>query len=187
MTANSTRARDMTHVWRLLGVLVVGAVLFNAARMVLVPDTFGDDGPYRAAALGELGDAKAATIPPDSRCLACHEDVGEERSGAAHEAVRCYHCHGLATQHVAEATAAADKPDVKLTPAAAWDLDFDTEQDLYNTKHRKACLVCHEKVIGMPKDFQQIVVDAHLKEEEPENPQDPAVCAECHEGHDTAP
>ena len=184
---NRLFSRDTRHVWTLFGLLAVGGLGFLLVRGWLVPDTFGATGPFRGAVLDELKAKWEPTIPADSVCLECHQDVGEERREALHKVVRCYHCHGLGTEHVKEAQAQKANPSAKLTPAAKWDLNFLTSQDLYNTKHQKTCTVCHEQVVGMPKDFRQIVVTTHLEENEPEDPKSPEVCSECHEGHDTAP
>jgi hypothetical protein len=184
---NTVFSRDTRHAWTLVSLLVIGGIGFTVARPFLIPPTFGDTGPYRAAVIGELKTKWEPLVPADKVCLDCHKDVGEERMEALHKTVRCYHCHGLGTEHVALARKAKNDPSIKLPKAAEWDLDFNTKQDLYNTTHKKACLVCHETTIGMPKDFAQIVVATHLEENEPDEPKSPKVCAECHEGHDTAP
>ncbi|MEN9578491.1 MAG: hypothetical protein RJA70_1500 [Pseudomonadota bacterium] len=184
---NTLFSRDTRHVWILLGLLAVGGIVFKVAKGAAVPETFGDTGPYRAAVLDELKAKRDPLIPADRVCLDCHKDVGEDRMEALHKTVRCIHCHGLGTEHVVQAKKAKDDPSIKIAKAVAWDLDFNTKQDLYNTTHKKACLVCHETIVGMPKDFAQISVKAHLEENEPDDAKSPAVCAECHDGHDTAP
>jgi hypothetical protein len=184
---NRLFSRDTQHVWLLAGVLAVGGLGFKVAQGKLVPKTFGDTGPYRAAVIDELKAKWEPIIPSDAQCLECHQDVGEERKEALHKTVRCYHCHGLGTVHMQEAKKAKDDPNSKIAKAVQWDLNWLTTQDLYNTKHLKSCTVCHETVVGMPKDFKQIVVVDHLKENEPENPKSPEVCSECHDGHNTAP
>lgn len=180
-------SRDGQHLVVLAGLLVVGGVAFKVTTLQLVPDTFGDQGPYRAAALGELSGKKRLLMPSDAQCLSCHADVGEERKDALHKAVRCFHCHGVGTAHMEETRKAEGQPGATYRPAEQWDGNFLTKQDLYITKDRKACLVCHEAIVGMPEDMQQIVVVEHLKEEEAEHPEKADVCFECHGGHDTAP
>ena len=178
---------DSRHLVVLASLLVVGGLAFKVTTRQLVPATFGEKGPYRAAALDELKAEKPPLIPSDALCLECHAEVGQERAEALHKAVACYHCHGLGTQHVAEARKAKGTPGASYRPAEPWNGDFLTKQDLYNTKNRKVCLVCHEKVVGMPAEFSQIVVAKHLEEEAAEHPESAEACFECHEGHDTAP
>jgi uncharacterized protein with PIN domain len=183
-------SRDNRHLVVLGSLLAVGGLVFKVATTQLVPKTFGDKGPYRAAALDELASKKPMTMPSDAQCLSCHADVGEERKEALHKEVACFHCHGVGTQHMEEArkvAAAGGAPSTAYRPAEQWDGNFLTKQDLYVTKDRKACLSCHESVVGMPKEFSQIVVLEHLKEEEAEHPESATVCSECHDGHDTAP
>jgi hypothetical protein len=198
---------DSRHLVVLASLLVFGGVAFKLGTRQLVPDTFGDKGPYRAAALEELKNSRPAVekgagflgqdklvrvpkhplIPSDAQCLACHAEVGEERKEALHKEVNCYHCHGVGTEHMAQATKAKEAGVEYKSNVQQWDGNFLTKQDLYNTKDRKACLVCHEQVTGMSEDFSSIVVEQHLKEEEAEHPEKVDVCFECHEGHDTAP
>ncbi len=184
---NRLFSRDTRHAWTLLGLLAVGGLGFKLLTSLLVPESFGATGPYRADAIPMLQKKYEPIIPADSQCLKCHAEVGEERKEALHKTVRCYHCHGLGTKHMQEAAAHEKDSSVAITKAAQWDLNFLTKQDLYNTKNKKACLVCHEKTVGMPTEFAQIVVKEHLDENEPDEPKSPEVCSECHEGHDTAP
>jgi hypothetical protein len=123
----------------------------------------------------------------DATCHECHEDVKEERAESLHQSVRCFHCHGVGREHVAQARRAAETPDAEIDPAQEWDGDFMTDIDLYVTNNRKTCLVCHESKVGMPADFRQIVVAEHLEEQGASEPESVEVCFECHDGHDPAP
>ena len=178
--------QDTRHLRILFFLLIVGGVGFLVIRSLLIPDSFGEQGPFRSVALAELA-TPPSVIQADSVCLECHQDIGDEREDALHVSVSCIHCHGLAREHVAQARKAVDSPDVTIPPAQEWDGDFMTTIDLYNAKDRKACLVCHETVIGMPEDFAQITVAAHLEENEAEDRERPDVCYDCHGPHDTAP
>jgi len=126
-------------------------------------------------------------LQADKVCLECHTDVGEERAESLHKAVRCIHCHGLALEHVAVARKAAESADVSVPGAEEWDGDFLTSLDLYVTQDRATCLACHESRVGMPADFQKIVVAEHLEEMGASEPASRETCFECHGGHDTAP
>ncbi|MFQ5730530.1 MAG: hypothetical protein ACE5KM_01115 [Planctomycetaceae bacterium] len=179
-------SRDARHLWIMLFLVAGGGAGFLWIRGQMVPETFGQQGPYRAAALDEIA-AKPSVLPADAVCLKCHADVGKERAEALHKAVRCFHCHGLGRDHVAQARKAAKSPDIAVAPAGKWDGNFLTPIDLYITKDKATCLVCHEARVGMPEKFKKIDVAAHLKEQEAEEPKSRETCFECHGGHDTAP
>lgn len=182
--------RDTLHLWILATIVVVGGVAGFFARQQLIPETYGDKKGryvvYRAAALDEIK-AQPSVWIEDQQCLNCHTEVHDEREGTLHETVACYHCHGRGKKHIEEALLAQKDDSVEITPAEEWDGDFLTKVDFFNANNRKACLVCHESTVGMPKDFKQIVVDKHLKEQEAYEVDSPEVCFECHGYHDTAP
>ena len=123
----------------------------------------------------------------DAVCLKCHVEVEKERVESLHKAVSCFHCHGLGREHVAQARKAAKSPVLSVLPAKKWDGNFRTHIDLYITKDKATCLVCHEARVGMPEKFKKINVARHLKEQEASEPKSRESCFECHGGHDTAP
>ena len=179
-------SRDALHLWIVFFLIVAGGSVFLWAQSRLVPETFGQQGPYRAAALDEIA-AKPSVFLADAVCLKCHAEVGEERAESLHKAVSCFHCHGLGREHVAQARKSAKSPGLSVAPAKKWDGNFMTHIDLYITKDKATCLVCHEDTVGMPKDFKKINVAKHLEEQEAEKPNSRESCFECHGGHDTAP
>ncbi|MDP6447193.1 MAG: hypothetical protein QF805_25585 [Pirellulaceae bacterium] len=174
-----TFAKDTFHLWILLVLIAAAGAGFLWARNEMHPASFGDLGPFRADALKELA-SKSKVLPSDATCLECHSEVGDERAGTLHEAVRCYHCHGGAADHIAEAN------DSSPLPAKKWDGKWRSTTSLFITKDLATCLVCHESQIGMPKDFKKINVAEHLEEMGAEEPESRATCFECHGPHDTA-
>ena len=169
--------RDTRHLWILFLLIALVGAGSLAARNRAVPETFGEFGPYRGAALREIA-SRPMKLQADHVCLECHSDVGDERAESIHKAVGCIHCHGPGLKHVAEAKA-GEAP----TAAGEWDGDFLTSMDLYITDNRKACLVCHEQVVGMPEAFRKINVTEHLEEQGAEEIKSARLCFECHEGH----
>jgi hypothetical protein len=178
--------RDTRHLWVLMMLLVVGGAAALAIRSRLIPKSFGQLGPYRTAALESIA-ATPSVFLTDATCQKCHKDVEEERAESLHKAVRCTSCHGLGREHVAEALRAAESPDFKIPPAQPWDGNFLTHVDLYITKDRTVCLVCHEDKVGMPEGFKKIRLAEHLKEMGASAPESRETCFECHGGHNTAP
>lgn len=181
-----TFVRDTGHLWILLLLIVIGGAGFLWARTQMIPESFGERGPYRGDALDEIA-AMPMVLPPDHVCLECHTDVGDERAESLHEAVRCFHCHGTGQEHIAMARKAAESDNVSIPAAREWDGDFLTKIDLFVTQDRKTCLVCHETQIGMPEDFKKINVAEHLEDMGADDPTSRDTCFECHGGHDTAP
>jgi decaheme cytochrome c component MtrC/MtrF-like protein len=178
--------RNTRHLWILGSLLAAGGTGLYFARERMIPESYGNSGPYRAAALAELA-ARPSVMQADSNCLKCHTKVGEERVETLHKAVRCVHCHGLGREHIAEAEKGAKTPGSSITKARPWDGDFKTAIDLYITKDKATCLSCHEAVVGMPKDFHKINSKAHLEEMGAKEPARRETCFECHGPHNTAP
>lgn len=181
-----TSFRDTRHLWALATILAAAAGGLVVLRTALRPATYGDTGPYRAASLAENA-ALPSVFQADAICHECHADVEKERAGTLHEAVRCVHCHGRALEHVALARRAHDDSAVTVVPAAVWDGDFLTKQDLFISRDLATCMACHEAVVGMPADFKKIVLAAHLEEQGATDPTARDSCLECHGPHDTAP
>ncbi len=179
-------SRNAWHLWKLFFLIVVVGAGSAFARTLMVPESFGQLGPYRAAALDEIA-SRPVVFQADKVCLECHTDVEEERAESPHKAVRCWHCHGIGREHVAAARKAEESGDDWSAEAEEWDGNFYTSQDLFITDNRASCLACHLEVVGMPEDFLGINVEEHLEEMEAEEPDSLGVCFECHGGHDPAP
>lgn len=177
---------DTRHLWILAALLAAVGWGGWAVRNRMTPESFGDRGPYRANAITEIA-ARPSLFPADHVCHECHEDVEKERAESLHKAVRCVHCHGYGREHIANARKAAASADHKIPAAAKWDGNFLGAADLFVTKDRRTCLVCHEEAVGMPKDFKKIDVAGHLEDQDAAEPESPETCFECHGGHNTAP
>jgi hypothetical protein len=178
--------RNTRHLWILACLLAAGGVGFYFARERMIPETYGHNGAYRAAALEEIA-ARPSRIQADSNCLKCHAKVGEERAETLHKAVNCMHCHGLGHEHIAEAEKAAKSSTKSIAKAKPWDGNFKTSIDLYITKDKAICLSCHEEVVGMPKAFHKINVKTHLEDMGAKDPASRESCFECHGPHNTKP
>jgi hypothetical protein len=178
--------QETRHLWVLLVLVALGGTGFVLIRSWLIPASYGQLGPYRADAIETLA-SKPSVLQTDQTCLKCHVDVERERADSLHKAVGCASCHGVGRDHVAQALRAADSPDEVIAPAQQWDRNFLTHIDLYVTKDRAVCLVCHENKVGMPQDFKKIDVVEHLEEMGAQDPSSRETCFECHGGHNTAP
>jgi len=154
------------QVPRLLAVfsLVVGGLLVMRGR--LIPETFGDVGHYRAAAVDSIA-ARPIKYAGHSACADCHDVVAEKRLSGNHRGVTCETCHGPAAAHV-------DGPmDVKPTVP-------DT---------RQFCVTCHAYDRSRPTGFPQIDPAAHNYPQacrdchDPHAPVPPVVPQECSACH----
>ena len=88
------------QVTRLGIAFAVLAVVFVAVRQSLVPDTFGDAGHYRAAAVDSIA-AYPLKYAGREACTMCHGPIAQKRSASNHSGVSCEVCHGPAAEHVA--------------------------------------------------------------------------------------
>jgi len=92
----------------LIVVLVVVAVLVYA-RMRFVPETFGENGHYREAAIDSVA-AAGIQYAGHEACIECHDDIGDLKAGSYHRRVNCEVCHGPGAAHAAGVEAGEDEP-----------------------------------------------------------------------------
>ncbi|HWP36200.1 MAG TPA: cytochrome c3 family protein [Gemmatimonadales bacterium] len=133
------------QVPRLALVFAVAVLGLIVARQILIPDTFGDRGHYRAAAVDSIM-AREIKYAGHQECATCHSEIARERLGGNHRGVSCEVCHGPAASHVAAPL------DVK--PPAPRNRDF--------------CPLCHAYNPSRPTGFPQIDPVAH-------NPRTPCI------------
>lgn len=154
------------QVPRLLAVFVLAIVGLIVARQFLVPDTFGDIGHYRAAAIDSVV-ARPKKYAGHQECALCHGQIQQTRLAGNHKGVKCETCHGPAAAHVAAPL------DVKpVIP-----------------REREFCTLCHEYNPTRPTGFPQIEPIAHnpmipcMTCHNPHAPEPPAVPGECSACH----
>jgi cbb3-type cytochrome oxidase cytochrome c subunit len=118
----------------LLTLAIVGSYLI--ARAFLTPQTFGEYGWYRRAALEEIA-ARTPVFAGKQACDECHSDILQKLAKDAHRTLSCEACHGVSREH-------ADNPDILPVKATG-----------------NYCLRCHEANLARPSWFKQIVVKNH--------------------------
>lgn len=148
------------HFARLGIALVALVVMFVLIRNAVVPATFGDEGHFRAASLGEIG-AQQVKFVGSFGCGECHAERAASYAAGKHK-FQCESCHGPATGHLTTV-------DAERTKLAV---------------HREYtdCLGCHEKTVGRPESQPQIDPAAHAEENDFEL--GGAVCLDCHNVED---
>jgi hypothetical protein len=136
------------------------------ARHYLVPDTFGDVGHYRAAAVDSII-AQEKSYAGHQECALCHRPIVDKRAASNHGGVNCEVCHGAAANHVSA-------PMTVKPPAP---------------RERGFCVLCHEFNPSRPTGFPQIDPVAHNPltpcmtchdPHAPEPPVAPEECSACH-------
>ncbi len=157
----------MPHqVPRLVFVFAVAVLTLVVARWYLVPETFGDIGHYRAAAIDSIV-ARPMKYAGHQQCTMCHGPIQEARLASNHKGVRCEVCHGPAAAHIANP--------LEVKPSIP--------------RGRDQCILCHAFNPSRPTGFPQIDPVAHnpltpcQECHDPHAPEPPVVpesCAACH-------
>jgi hypothetical protein len=149
---------DYRHAYPVLAMLIALVTVGLTVRYLLVPETFGEYGYYRAAA---MDDEKAIQPRHVGRaaCLECHDDIAAIHAKDVHSSVECETCHGIGDKHVKDSSS-------PMSPA-------DTRED---------CLVCHRQMDSRPGSFPQVDLEKHYKFV---GVKDPSIaCVKCHSGHE---
>jgi len=153
-----------SHLFRAVGILVLGLAGYLLGRPYLVPVSFGTEGFYRYDSIAEHASRPTVHGGPES-CEECHIDEYEAWDYGKHRPISCEVCHGPVAPHADKKDKIADMP-VHKTP------------DL--------CMNCHRKMTARPADFPQVEFLPHLKEAgfqySGEIP--PDACISCHRPHE---
>jgi hypothetical protein len=72
--------------------------LFLVLRHFLVPDTFGQYGHYRGAALIENA-LPELHYTGQQACFTCHQDIEDLKATDVHSEIHCETCHGPGQKH----------------------------------------------------------------------------------------
>jgi len=148
----------------LLFLVIIAA--FVAARILLIPETFGEYGHYRSAAVDQVISAEMVYAGAKA-CAECHDDIYELKEKSRHRSVSCEVCHGPAAAHVEE-------PDENIPPAP---------------RERGYCPLCHGYNPSRPSGFPQILPKLHNpgkacmschNSHNPILPHAPETCSACH-------
>ena len=132
------RFKDAEHLVRVVGVFLVGVMLFLCLRAWFVPKSFGQYGHYRGDSLKEVA-ALPVVHAGHETCEACHSDVLEVKKAGKHAGVNCEACHGPQSKH-------AEDP-VSVKPVLP-----DTSV---------LCARCHEANSAKPKWFPAVATAEH--------------------------
>jgi hypothetical protein len=149
----------------LLFLVVVAAMIVVRGR--LVPETFGDLGHYRAAAVDEVA-SQQVRYAGWQTCVECHDSEGEVKNASYHRTLACEVCHG---------------------PGYVHSQDPDVGQLLMPRQRGEGCLYCHAYLASRPTGFPQIIETRHNPAKpcischdphDPTPPETPGSCSACH-------
>lgn len=149
--------RDFEHLLRVAGVAVLGVGGFLGVRSLLIPDSYGKIGHYRATAIDDVKAhaTKYAGRSSAETCAGCHEEVFQRKAKGSHRGIWCETCHGPAGAHM------ENPGEVKpLRPAEG--------------EARAFCARCHEDNHSRPKGFPAVNLAAHHPK---------ISCLKCHASH----
>lgn len=147
--------KDVQHLLRVAVIFAAVFAAFLGARKLLIPESFGRLGHYRANAVEEFA-AQPPHYAGEAACKRCHPQPAADKAGSSHRSISCESCHGALSAHVNEPKSAAGPRRPK-------------EAEL-----RAFCGHCHEKSLSKPAKFPQIDVKKHY----PDGP-----CNMCHQPH----
>lgn len=145
--------------------VILGGLLITA-RHYLIPETFGDIGHYRAAAI-DLNASRPLAYAGREECETCHSDKVLMHDQGNHRTVSCEVCHDAAAAHVENPT--------EVKPPAPRDRGY--------------CPLCHGYNASRPTGFPQIDPVSHNpvlacinchNPHAPVPPRVPQECAACH-------
>jgi cytochrome c553 len=158
------------HVFRLVVLIVAGAVIAYAAKRFFTVGSFYEYGHYRGASVAEIA-ADKPKFKGVGYCAPCHAQQvadwfkGVHNSMGAAKSVKCEVCHG----------AAGERENRGLFAASASGPDHPKDLKMVvPTDTRKLCTLCHERMTGRPLQQRQIVVAEHAGTQQ---------CVVCHNPH----
>ncbi len=89
------------QVYPLALIILVALAALITARQLLIPESFGKYGFYRADAVGEIA-SQEISYAGARVCNECHDDIYETKQDSKHRGVSCEVCHGPAANHTEE-------------------------------------------------------------------------------------
>ncbi|MCK5837338.1 MAG: hypothetical protein KAH09_08740 [Desulfobacula sp.] len=143
-----------------IGVLAGSGLLF---KKLLLPDSFGNYGYYRADAINE-----AALVlirhGTNKSCFTCHAHEAKNHKKGRHQTISCEFCHGTYADHVADGK--------KIAP-----LPVKKEKEITTL-----CLRCHNTEIKARHEevIKTVAMPNHLKDQ---NVKLTHNCNQCHYVH----
>jgi hypothetical protein len=137
------------QIKRHLIILATLIIVFIVFRQIMIPDSFGELGHYRANSLidNQLFDLHYAG---QETCFECHEDMSELKEMDLHFSLSCETCHGPGLDHISSPDSLKPLiPDNRNhcglchNRNAAKNEDVVLQIDLKEHNSEKNCTYCH--------------------------------------------
>lgn len=154
------------QISRLLIFFLLVLLGFFVLRPLMIPDSYGLEGRYRAKALDELK-SQVPVVQGSDACVECHEDQAELWADSQHGVVECESCHRPGAEHVAAEELALETGSDAPTSSRPF---VATEAEMAGF-----CGLCHHERVARPESFIQVDITDHYIE-------DP--CNVCHYPHE---
>jgi hypothetical protein len=178
--------KNNSHLKRIFTLLIIAGVVAFFVRQLLLPDTFGNLGHYRAASLKDILNLEPI-YQSKNACVPCHEDIYNIHEKDVHYGVQCENCHGPANIHIAETVKFLEQNHQRPAESGKYSkdaLELVPKQLVKMPKEYtlEGCLYCHRKLVSRPGDFAQIDPKEHFKSLHVID--DSIRCVECHSPHE---
>ncbi|WP_457574293.1 hypothetical protein [Desulfolithobacter sp.] len=157
------KSKYNTHVIRIVLVLAVVAVVGVTVRSMVIPESFGKYGHYRADAIKDEIN-RPIRNGTNAACLSCHPYIREMHLEGIHRTVSCEFCHGPVADHVQDGKVIAKLPKKQ------------------GEEIKILCLRCHNKIIrARPREaIKMISMPEHLEQKHVRTDH---ICNQCHNVH----
>lgn len=137
------------QISRLLIAFAVFVTIFLIVRSMLIPESFGDLGYYRANSLKEI-EATELKHAGKEDCAMCHDAVAELMLSDKHQGISCEACHGPGYEHtLSPETIHPEKPHTREFCGlchgtnAARPNNVVAQIDLNEHNVEDECIMCH--------------------------------------------
>jgi hypothetical protein len=177
--------KNNLHVKRIFALLTIAVILGFGVRKLLLPDTFGTIGHYRADSLKDILKLKKIYQGKEA-CAPCHENYNILEKDV-HYDTQCENCHGPGNVHIAQIETFLKQNNLKPTESGKYlkeTLKVISKEMAQMPKEYtlEGCLFCHRKLDSRPHDFAQIDPKEHYKFL---HVTDNSIrCVECHNPHE---
>jgi hypothetical protein len=146
---------------RLVMVFFAIVIIVLIARAIMLPETWGEEGYYRAASIDEEAH-KALIFGTNASCKECHSEIYELKVDSKHQKLSCEICHAPVGEHAQYGEKFAPMP----TKTGRDQIDL--------------CMSCHQKTVGRPAAFPTIDAIGHLEDQKVKTTH---TCDQCHTVH----
>lgn len=144
------------QISRPLIIFIILMVFFLIGRSILVPESFGKYGHYRADSVKDNQDMEMQYTGAQA-CGECHKELALSYEKGRHGNLSCETCHGPGRKHMA-----APQSEKLMAPDA-----------------REFCALCHAFNFSRPASFPQIDLSTHWAKDWGKEK-----CITCHDPHD---